>query len=895
MGRIPGGSMNLKLKLSLKSLIVFPLFFFLGVALTHCTSLQKKDFPPTAKITPVSNLTQVEAQARAKLILNPRYTLKFEFDSISTSYQASADIRFKMATVHSTFLDFKGGEIQSYSINGKIIPVKYENYRIYLAKEDLLVGENKVSIVYKQNFSKNGRGIYRFQDSEDNKIYIWTKLEPFDANQVFPCFDQPDLKAVISSQITAPSDWKVVFTTLETQKSVTGTKTQWVFPESPIMSTYLFSIHAGHYEVWSDHYKTIPLRLFVRASLKKYVDVPFWFSITKKGFRFFEKEFAFSYPFKKYDQLIVPEFSAGGMENIAAVNYNERFVLRGIASRDEKEKLANILLHEMAHMWFGDLVTMNWWDELWLNESFATFMAYNASEKATEFKEAWANFQKRGKLAAYIEDQYPTTHPISTEVADINATFNHFDAITYSKGAAVLRQLSYYIGEDNFRKGVQGYFREHAYTNTTLIQFIAALEKSSKIDLQTWSALWLRTAGLDTIKVTPTCENDKLTQLKFDLIPPTGNDIPRPHRIPMTLYKWTGNKLKTWVMEDWVVQDFSESRTITTSLPCPDLILPNATDMTYIKTAMDTNQIRWAQTHLNEIASPLARGVFWNQAYLNLRDGTLKMEDFIQMFSAQFKKEKNQIIIQQFFEYWSALAAYLPQKTDLQLAVRLKALETVERHFWNEISSTSDLEWKKTLLVNWARRLETEESQTRVVEILKNPLSLKPFIIDQDVRWLLIQRLAALDHPQTNELIAEARIKDPSETGFKAYLSADAARVTSKNKSKWLEEMNRPNTNWSLARKQSILYSLFPKTPKQNQLRDEYRQQFYKTMSLLNKKNEDISYNRSYTELAPASCENETIKEFDDYIASQKWHVVIKRSLVIQNQENKICARIRAR
>lgn len=878
-----------------KTLFIFPLFFTLGFLVTRCASTNKTTTSSTIKIAPISNLTREEAQGRKQLISNPRYELKFDFDAKNGFYTATADINFKMRSKSSTFLDFKGGEIISLTINDIATTPAYQNSRIQLASDSMREGDNHIIINYKQTFSKNGRGIYRFQDPEDNKVYLWTKLEPFDANQVFPCFDQPDLKSIFSINVSAPTDWKVIFTTLESQKKVVGGKTEWVFPESPLMSTYLFSIHAGNYEVWSDRYKNIPLRVFVRASLKKYVDPKFWFSITKKGFQFFDKEFAYNYPFKKYDQLIVPEFSSGGMENIAAVNYSERFITRGTPSREELENLANVMLHEMAHMWFGDLVTMTWWDELWLNESFATFMAYNALEKATEFKESWSNFQKRGKLAAYIEDQYPTTHPVSTEVPDISATFNHFDAITYSKGASVLRQLSYYIGEDNFRKGVQNYFKKYAYSNTNLFQFIAELEKTSNSDLRMWSLTWLRNSGLDTIKITPECSNSKLTSIAFEMISPNPSHHPRPHRVPITLYKWTGKKMDSWTIEDFKSDGGMQTRTITSSMTCPDFILPNATDMTYLKVFLDPKQINWAKEHLDKISSSQARGVFWNQAYLNLRDGTVKIDDFIKLFSAQFKQEKNQIINQQFFTYWSAIAKYLPQKTALELSVRSKALDLLESYFWNQITTSQDPLWKKTLFVNWVRRIESEDSQALVIEILNDKINLKPLILDQDIRWQMVQRLAALGHSQATELIAKTKANDPTETGFKSYLAAEASKPIINEKTKWLEQMNRPDSNWSLARKQSIIYSLFPSTPKQTQLRYQFREQFYKTMSVLDKRNEDISYNRTYVDLAPSGCDEALITEFDNFISQQDWNVVTKKSLIIQNQENKICARVQIR
>ncbi|MBL7544218.1 MAG: aminopeptidase N [Bdellovibrionaceae bacterium] len=883
--------------MKLKVHFLYPVFFILGLALVQCSTPEKsKTSTADSKIAPVSNLTHREADDRAKTISKTRYALTFDFENAATSFNATADVRFVMTMPTDTFLDFRDGTIKTLTINGQTKTPNYANNRIYLSKDDTRAGENHIQIVYTKDFSKNGRGIYRFQDPEDNKVYIWTKLQPFDANHVFPCFDQPNLKALISAQITAPKDWKVVFTTMESSTKNSGDKTQWTFPEGPLMSTYLFSIHAGHYEVWRDKYKNIPLRLYTRASLKKYFDAPLWFSLTKQGFGFFEKEFDFPYPFKKYDQLIVPEFSTGGMENIAAVNYNERYIWRGKSSPEEKEGLANILFHEMAHMWFGDLVTNKWWDELWLNESFATFMAFNGVEKATAYKNSWMNFQRRGKLTAYIEDQYPTTHPVSTEVPDIQSTFNHFDAITYSKGASVLRQLSYYLGEDSFRRGVQKYFKDHQYSNTTLSQFVSSLEKVSGSDLRLWSVSWIRNSGVDTLKVTPECDQNHLVRMKFELTPPTPTERSRPHRIPMTYYTLTGNTTKAWTLDDWKSSGQNETQSIMTkAMPCPSFVLPNASDKTYIKLAITNEHVHWAQEHLHKIVDPQARGVFWNQVYLNVRDGNIKIDDFVKLYMTQYEKEKHPVVTQQFFTYWSAIADYLPQKSEPQLIIRTKILETIEKHFWNRITASHDPLWRKTLLMGWIPRVETEFALTQLAGLINQPSILKPLVIDQDIRWLILRRLAALGHPQTEELLAQEKTKDTSETGFKSYLSAQAAKPSLIEKTRWLEEMNRPDSNWNLARKQSILSALFPNTPKQNQLREEYSEQFYKTMSVLDQKNIDVAYNRSYSQLAPASCDENKIRELDSFIEKQNWNVVTKKSLMIQNQENKICARVRSR
>lgn len=407
----------MKSYLGIATLITVLLFAFMG-----CSSSKKKNDNKNDQTNleqKSQNLTEAQAMARSKVLSNIEYRLHVYLDKESNEFKGQEQIEFDLSQVPTQLhLDFRGGRIAQYSVNNKDIEkIEHADGVLKIPTNLLKKGSNHVVLHYAQNYSKDGRGLYKFKDTEDGRVYLWTQFEPFDANQFIPSFDQPDLKATLQLTVTAPADWTVITTTLEnkvqTQGGPSSNMKTWFFPETPKISTYLYSLHAGPYKMWKSQAGKVPLRLFVRQTMAKYVRPDFWFTISKQGFQFFDNYFAYPYPFKKYDQLIVPDFNGGAMENVAAVTFSERYLIRGEETRKNRENLGNVILHEMAHMWFGNLVTMKWWDGLWLNESFATYMAYTAMVKATEFKESWIDLQNKDKQWAYEEDQRVTTHAIN--------------------------------------------------------------------------------------------------------------------------------------------------------------------------------------------------------------------------------------------------------------------------------------------------------------------------------------------------------------------------------------------------------------------------------------------------------------------------------------------------
>ncbi len=542
--------------IEMKSFAQLSVLLFCTVALAQCSGLPSK--PSQGSLgnrLPESLLTEFEAKERASRVSDVAYTLFFDLNADKETYSGRATTQFHYRPSTDAFqltIDFETGTVKTLLVNGtKVETPTYNGFFVTLPTSYLKPGTNSVEIEFEKPFSKSGDGFYRFKDPEDGRVYTFTDFEPFNANKLFPCFDQPDLKATYTMEVLAPNDWTVITAVRENKTKSEQGRVRWFFPTTLPFSTYIFSLHAGPYHVWKSTAKTqagtIPLRLFARKTLAKYIDAQNWFKISTQGFQFFNAYFDTFYPFKKYDQVIVPDFNAGAMENVGAVTFSERFVFRGEPTRAQLLDRADVILHEMAHMWFGDLVTMKWWNDLWLNESFATFMAALASAEATEFKEAWQVFYEDTKTWAYWEDGLVTTHPIEVPVLSTDQAFANFDGITYGKGASVLKQVHFLIGAERFKAGVRDYFKKFAYKNAERKDFVSSLEQASGSNvLANWTGEWLQTKSFNVLEAEFKCDGGKITDfLVHQKLEDPEHSTLRAHKTRVGLYKTGGENFKT--------------------------------------------------------------------------------------------------------------------------------------------------------------------------------------------------------------------------------------------------------------------------------------------------------------------------------------------------------------
>nr|MDQ2875388.1 aminopeptidase N [Actinomycetota bacterium] len=583
-----------------------------------------------------SNLTRDEARDRARLLSVASYQVELDLTGDEQTFRSATTVRFSASAAGgATFIDLTAPAVREIVLNGQAVdPGAFDGNRIALAG---LAGENELLVVADCAYSRSGEGLHRFTDPADKGVYLYSDLETFDAHQIYACFDQPDLKASFELTVTAQDDWQVIanMPPAGDPEAAGPGRLRWRFPPTPPLPTYITFVAAGPYHAVRSEHDGIPLGLFCRQSLAGYLDTGELFEITRQGLDFYQGQFGLRYPFPKYDQLFVPEFKAGAMENPGAVTFLEAYVFRSRVTDSTREARASTILHEMAHMWFGDLVTMRWWDDLWLNESFATWAAAVAEAEGTRFRSAWTVFAQFEKAWAYRQDQLPSTHPIAADIPDIAAVEVNFDGITYAKGAAVLKQLVAWVGRDNFLAGVQQYFAEHSWGNATLGDLLAALERSSGRELASWSKAWLETAGVNTLR--PRFEvgpDGRLTSFAVLQEAPASHPELRPHRIAIGLYRQDEAGLsRVHRVETDIAGDATPIPELV-GQPCPDLVLVNDDDLTYAKVRLDERSLRALVSGHGWFTDDLPAAICWAAAWDMVRDGELRARDFLGMVLA---------------------------------------------------------------------------------------------------------------------------------------------------------------------------------------------------------------------------------------------------------------------
>ncbi|MDO5663389.1 MAG: aminopeptidase N, partial [Brachybacterium sp.] len=561
-----------------------------------------------------TNVTREAAARRSALITVENYTvhadLRDAVDPEVTGYPVETTIRFRCTQPGASVnLDFIAESVQSVQLNGEDLDVT----RVVGAAQILLpelAEENTVTVHGTAAYSRSGEGMHRFVDPTDGATYLYTQYEPADARRVFPNFEQPDLKARFTFSLTGPASWVLASNRPEAQRLDVGEGLVRVdFEPTLPQSTYITTLLAGPYTVWEDAWdghdatgaSPVPLRLFTRASLAEHFDPETVFAQTKSGLTLFHELFGVPYEWGKYDQAFVPEYNLGAMENPGLVTFTEAFVFTSPATQAQYEGRANVIMHEMAHMWFGDLVTMTWWDDLWLKESFADYMGSLGVDEATDYTGAWVTFAARRKAWAYVQDQLPTTHPIVADIVDLEAARQNFDGITYAKGASVLKQLAAYVGRDAFLEAARTYFRRHAWGNARLADFMAVLEEASGRDITAWAQAWLHTSGVPRLHVETEGAEAVLIQSGTD--PVSGEPMRRPQVVKVGLYEPTtsGALLRTASVQVDVADGDAGLRTSIPGLQVPTdgvrLVLPNDEDLTYAAIALDEASLDAVLTH----------------------------------------------------------------------------------------------------------------------------------------------------------------------------------------------------------------------------------------------------------------------------------------------------------
>jgi aminopeptidase N len=723
-----------------------------------------------------NNLTRDEARGRAALIDVESYHVELDLSGPDDTFVSISTIRFSSARPGTaTFLELTAPAVAQITLNGQAVPVgAFDGNRITLTG---LAERNEVRVVAQCAYSRSGEGLHRFTDPVDGGVYMYTDLETFDAHRVYACFDQPDLKASFEFSLTARDGWKVISNAapdLVAEPAGPGIA-RWHFPAGPVMSSYITAIAAGPYfEVTAEH-DGIPLGIYCRQSLAEYLDPDEIFDVTRRGFDYFHAAFGVRYPFGKYDQLFVPEYKSGAMENAGAVTFLEDYIFRSRVTDARREYRASTILHEMAHMWFGDLVTMRWWDDLWLNESFAEWAATAALAEATRWVDAWTSFVQTAKTWAYRQDQLPSTHPIAADIPDIEAVEVNFDGITYAKGASVLKQLVAYVGRDNFLAGVRDYFGKHAWANATLADLLSSLEESSGRDLTSWSKSWLETAGVNTLRPSYEVDADgRFTAFSLVQDAPASHPELRPHRLAIGLYDRTGAGALT--RRHRVELDVDGPLTEVPELAGqrrPDLILVNDDDLTYAKIRLDEHSLHTLIAGIGGLEDQLAAALCWAAAWDMTRDGEMRARDFVALVLSGAPSVRQVAVLERvLLQASTAIRRYAHPSWRQE---GLAQLEVAARNWLAAAEPGSDhqLVYARAL----AGSATAPESLELLAGLLAGSVTIDGLAVDTELRWLLLQRLVSRGAAGPDQIEAELE-RDRTDAGERHAQSCLAAIPT---------------------------------------------------------------------------------------------------------------------
>jgi aminopeptidase N len=728
---------------------------------------------------PGDNLTRLEAQERKAIVDVSNYDITLDLTTGEETFRSTTVVTFTATPGSSTFIDAIIRTAHSVNLNGvDLDPSVADGVRIPL---DDLAAENVLTVVADAEYTNTGEGLHRFVDPVDGEVYLYSQFEVPDSRRVFAVFEQPDLKATYTFTVTAPAYWQVVSNSPTPEPVVTGETATWSFTPTPILSSYVTAIVAGPYEVvrselTSRDGRTIPLGIFSRKSLSQYVDADYIFDKTREGFAYFEEKFDHPYPFEKYDQLFVPEFNAGAMENAGAITFTETYVFRSKVTDAVRERRVVTILHELAHMWFGDLVTMKWWNDLWLNESFAEWASTIAVAEATEWTEAWTTFQAMEKSWAYRQDQLPSTHPVVATINDLEDVQVNFDGITYAKGGSVLKQLVAWVGREPFFSGVAAYLKKHAWGNAELADLFAELEVTSGRDLDAWKKLWLETAGVNTLRPELTTAEDG-TITSFAVLQSAPEDYPtiRPHRLAIGLYDFDfdGDRLQR---VHRVEIDVDGERTEVPEFlgrKRSALILVNDDDLAYAKVRLDDESLAVAIENLSSIDNPLARSIVWGSAWDSTRDAEMAARDYVKLVIGNVASETESTTLRTTL---NQLALVARQYVDP--AVRAETITRVGDALWalaQKAEAGSDAQFQ--FVKFFAQLASTDEHYSVLKGLRDGSASLDGLEIDTDLRWELLEGLA-LGNKVTMADIDEALAADNTANGQQAAARARATFQT---------------------------------------------------------------------------------------------------------------------
>ena len=747
---------------------------------------------------PGTNLTRAEAQDRAAIVATESYVVKLDLTTSPETFRSVTTVRFTATPGASSFIDLIARSVEAITLNGESLDpaTHFADSRISLPD---LAAANELVVDATCAYMNTGEGLHRFVDPVDNEVYLYTQFEVPDSRRIMAVFEQPDLKATFAFSVTGPDHWQVVSNAITPQPEPAGPGTAtWTFPATGRISSYITALVAGPYAVVRDSVQTragtIDLGVFCRTSMLPHLDADNVLAVTKAGFGFFEEMFDAPYPFTKYDQLFTPEYNKGAMENAGCVTINELYVFRGKVPDSTVERRALTILHELAHMWFGDLVTMKWWDDLWLNESFAEWASTVCQAEATGWHSAWTTFCTHEKAWAYRQDQLSSTHPIVAPIRDLHDVEVNFDGITYAKGASVLKQLVAYVGRDPFVAGLRTYFAKHAWSNTTLGDLLIELEAASGRDLRTWAQLWLETAGVNVL--TPQIDSDDRGLVSAASIAQTcasGDQQLRPHRLVVGTYDVIDGAFVRTGRHELDVDGDNTPLPMLIGQPRPALVLVNDEDLAYAKIRFDERSLATVLAHPRGFAETLPHSLAVATVWDMTRDGEMAASDYLPYALAVIDGERDSALLRNLLaQVHTCLVHYLApeHRDDAHRLVIARGLELAQ-------AAPAGSDAQLQLVTAYAALIAPGDDTTTLAGLYDGSVTLPGLSLDTDMRWTLLTGLVAAG-AAGDEQIQEELERDNTSTGRERAARARASAPTPAAKAvAWacgVEDVKTPNS-----------------------------------------------------------------------------------------------------
>ena len=837
----------------------------------------------------VPNLTREQARARAELLHVTSYDVELD---LTDGLGRPGDRTFRSRTVArfeclrpgaQTFVDVIADRLHRVTLNGGDVDVSEYTPRAGITLTGL-AEHNELVVDADLLYTNSGEGLHRFADPVDKAVYLYSQFETADAKRMYACFDQPDLKAEFTLTVTAPEDWEVVSNArvVSTGPAPDGGKIV-RFGTTRRISPYVTALVAGPYHRATETHDGIDLGVYCRRSLAEHLDAAEIFEVTRQGFDWYHANFDYRYPFGKYDQLFVPEFNAGAMENVACVTVLEDYVFRSKTTDYAYERRAETLLHEMAHMWFGDLVTMRWWDDLWLNESFATFISVLCQARATRWTNAWTTFANVEKTWAYRQDQLPSTHPIACDIPDMQAVEVNFDGITYAKGAAVLKQLAAYVGIEEFLAALRIYFRRHEYGNTTLADLLSTLEETSGRDLSGWSAQWLETAGINTVQPEFTVDADgrfaSFAVVQGAPKDASADNVLRSHRLAVGLY--SGSPLRRVHRVELDVTGERTEVPALVGLPQPDLVLVNDDDLTYCKVRLDERSLATVEDRIGELTDSLPRALCWAAAWDMTRDGELAARDYLRLVLAGIDQETDIGAVQSLHHQVRGALGRFADPDWAPVGWRMLADKALAALGSAAQGSDHQLAWARL----FAHAARSPEHLAVLAGLLDGSRPVEGLAVDTDLRWLLLHGLVANGAAGPDEIAAEL-VRDHTATGQQHAATARALLPTAQAKAEaWREATDNDELPNSITA--AVIRGFIH--PAQTKLLRPYVDRYFDTIGDVWKRRTTESARRVVVGLYPAPVEQSVVAATDAYLADNDVPPALRR-LVLEGRADVVRA-----